>query len=1243
MLTLRGTFVSNAFDSELRMAVAEGLLSREEAEALREEALRLGRDPLELLVERGRLSEDTLVSLRKESQEQTRSTQKPSDDTVTVQRPSRELPVLQAADFPVPGWERYQFMRLLGQGGMGRVFLAHDPRLRRDVALKFLRDDDPDAARRFVFEARAQARVVHERVCQVYEVGEVQGKPFIAMQYIDGQPLNQLAGQLTPEQKAMVLRDAAEGVHAAHRVGLIHRDLKPSNIMVERTQDGGLKCYVMDFGLARDWKEGMTASGSVLGTPHYMAPEQARGEVTRLDRRADVYSLGATLYHLLTGSYPVHGSNHLEVLSNIPTVEPRPLRALDKDIPADLEAIVLKCLEKERSVRYDSARALAEDLDRFLNGEPVHARPAGLWYRLRKKVRRHRAAVTLGAVALTVMALALGQTLLARREAAQSAHWATRITTHEKNIDSLTARSHLAPRHDTRQDRKLIQGWMSELESWKLQAPESVQGRIHYALGKGFLACGEEAKALEQLKAAWAQDYRGPEVVYALALVLRRLYQEQLLEEERQSLRLEADKDLPPQQRRAFEQDADEARRKQREQRKQALAREYREPALAYLRQLQGAPEVPSGYVAALLSFYESHYADALMHLDGLHDAPPGFHEALRLRGDIFLELATRHWNQGRYEEARAAFNASRRAYQDAADIGRSDPSLHYAMAQLDRAMVEMELSSHGVDLEALYARGLQAVSRTLEAAPDHYEARLLEAEFHRRLAMHRDNLGSGEQEPLLHKALVAARAAIALEPGRPEARLELGSIFWQWARSEFVSGKNPVAQLQQALDTIQELAPEKRNHDVHLLLGRIHKTWADHENRTSKGNSLPHVDQAIQSFHKAIELDASQITARIALASAYLTRITNAKCLDPQGDLERALETLEKARTLNPRYVQLYLYEGLVHTNLGDRLRQRGGDPRPEYRKAFSLYQQGLAINGDMPYLGYNAGLVLTDLAREEWERGGNPFPTLEEAEKILERTVTLSPQNFAARSNFGYMQILRTEYLGLRGDEPGPSTLAAERTLREAARLAPPGIHTSWANLGRLHAAQAAFELDHGRAPDKSLKRASDALGQVINPNDYDGYYVLQLAKVLELQARWKARRGQAREEDFQQAEKTFHQALEAQPGNQEFQLALGRFYWEWATWRQGRGQDSGPQLNQGLTLADKLRKERPGWRDAQVLRALFLLQEKDSASPEQRQRLRQVGEELHRTLEGNPNLERQWRRQLQSVRQYVPGLRP
>ncbi|MBC7978003.1 MAG: serine/threonine protein kinase, partial [Myxococcales bacterium] len=376
--------MSESHGVELRIAVAGGILSRADADALGDEARRRQQSPLVLLVERGLLSEQSFESFRAQALDVVALR---DDGALTVTgEPGAEPRGPDDLAFPVPGWDRYQPGRFLGRGGMGLVFLAHDPRLRRDVAIKFVRGDDPAHVQRLISEARAQALVSHARVCKVHEVGEVEGKVYIAMQYISGASLGAMAHELTVEQKVRLIRDAAEGLHEAHRATVIHRDIKPSNIMVERSSDGELRSYVMDFGLARSTKDdAATLSGTVLGTPRYMSPEQARGHTSTLDRRTDVYSLGATLYHLVTGQPPVAGEAVLQVLDNLRTAEPTAPRTLNPDIPVDLEAILLKCLERDRSERYDSARALAEDLGRFLDGDPVHARAAGAWYRLRKR------------------------------------------------------------------------------------------------------------------------------------------------------------------------------------------------------------------------------------------------------------------------------------------------------------------------------------------------------------------------------------------------------------------------------------------------------------------------------------------------------------------------------------------------------------------------------------------------------------------------------------------------------------------------------------------------------------------------------------------------------------------------------------------------------------------------------------------------------------------------------------------
>ena len=309
---------------------------------------------------------------------------------------------------PPDGGERYAIGPLLGRGGMARVYRAIDRQLDRPVALKFLDRGDPALLERFQREARTQAKIRHDHVLEVYETGELSGRPYIAMRFVDGPTLGQLGG-LPLEQKLRLFADIAEGLHAAHRAGLLHRDVKPSNILVESREEGeteALKPYVADFGIASQLDPEATLSGVLAGTPLYMAPERIRGEAS-IDRRSDVYSLGVTMYRLLTGEVPFTDASPVLFLKEVLETPPRPPRELVPGLPPDVEAIVLKCLAKDPAQRYASARAVAEDLRRFLNGEVVEAHAASLAHRLSKLALRHRRLLPAAAVALGLLLVAL--------------------------------------------------------------------------------------------------------------------------------------------------------------------------------------------------------------------------------------------------------------------------------------------------------------------------------------------------------------------------------------------------------------------------------------------------------------------------------------------------------------------------------------------------------------------------------------------------------------------------------------------------------------------------------------------------------------------------------------------------------------------------------------------------------------------------------------------------------------------
>jgi serine/threonine protein kinase len=334
---------------------------------------------------------------------------------------------------------RFQIERLLGQGGYGLVLLALDPQLKRHVALKIPRSGallTEELQQRFVREAEAAAALNHAHIVPVYEVGRAGPICFIASAYCDGESLADRltrCGRMEPDKAAALTSTLADAVQHAHNRGVLHRDLKPANILLTSdsssdSQDASSAAeptwpMITDFGLARmvDDDQRITATGSILGTPAYMAPEQAAGDNSSAGGSADIYSLGAILYELLTGKRPFQKASLLETLDAVRHDDPIPIRRLHQTVPRDLEAIALKCLEKQPTDRYATCSELGADLERFLHAEPVQARrPTGLeraarWCRRKPLQAALLATLFLGLASIaTVSSVAYRRVSLAR-------------------------------------------------------------------------------------------------------------------------------------------------------------------------------------------------------------------------------------------------------------------------------------------------------------------------------------------------------------------------------------------------------------------------------------------------------------------------------------------------------------------------------------------------------------------------------------------------------------------------------------------------------------------------------------------------------------------------------------------------------------------------------------------------------------------------------------------------------------
>lgn len=954
---------------------------------------------------------------------------------------------------------RYEDLQLIGKGGMGRVFRGRDPRLGRSVAIKLLRSDHPEATRRFLHEARAQARVQHDNVCRVYEAGEADGEPYIAMEFIDGQELDSARAAMSLEQKVKVIREVAAALHEAHRLGLIHRDIKPGNIIVATTESGALKPYVVDFGLAHDLAlEGQSENkGGIDGTPSYMSPEQAVG--APLDRRSDVYSLGSTLFDLIAGRPPYVGVNIVDILTQVTKEIPPALSSVRPGVPKDLETVVMTCLQKDPSQRYDSARALGEDLQRFLDGDPIQSRRTSIRYVLWAKAKKNKALVSVAGAGLSVALVLGGMWVKAARQASEQARLGRELGEDVKYVELFLRSAYGFPAHDIERETKVVRTRFADIQRRMSDSGRAGQGPGQYALGRGHWALHEYEAAQRHLEQALAAGYNRPEVHVALGLTLGQRYQKALAD----------------------------ARRIEDKSTREAVVRRaettYREPALRHLRESGGTEVESQAYIEGLVALYEKRYADAASKASAAWSDAPWLYEAKALEGDARFAAGVAAKDSGRKEEARAQLNLAISAFNAATAMATSDASIHESLAEAWLQILDLDVwdgRPYRESLEPLVAACDAAITSNPRSANAHSKkarAYFLVSEVQRR---------SG-QDPssILDMSIQSSLAARKLDPQDAIALDSIGNCYIGIAQYAIKKGQDPLPVLKQALTAIDEAVRIQPNF-----------AWAWND----AGNAMLYQAMYEADFgmdvRSTVEIGVQRLLRAAKEDPTYIGAYTNAMNIlavretydlahgrDPRLDVKLALERAAHAARLDPKWLPLLNNRGWNELAEAQYLDATQADPAAVLDRTEASFAASLDINKDEADTHFGMGSAKYTRALSLIRKGEDPQKILSEARGELTRATEIDAQEPAIR--VALSRLLMTMARRAAPRDPALTLLIdeASKVLTEGLRVNPrhAALHTAKAELHILIAegartAKADSEIAQG------LQEAEKALA--INP---------------------------------------------------------------------------------------------------------------------------------------------------------------
>ncbi|MBI3272164.1 MAG: protein kinase [Planctomycetes bacterium] len=1028
--------------------------------------------------------------------------------------PAPPAPPARAGGVP---FGRYHLLRRLGEGGMGVVWEAWDTELRRVVALKQIKAGElagANAIERFLREARIAARLRHPNILSVHDVGSIDGRHYLTMEYVEGRTFDDFLqaardlkrsgtreGREDLRRAVDILAAAAEAVGYAHEAGVVHRDLKPSNVLLD-AQD---RPWVMDFGLAKEAfgpgssspvTHKLTATGTAVGTPAYMSPEQAGGDAERVGPASDVWGLAAILYELLTGRPPFLGNDIVTILVAVRQDDPVSPRQLSLGVPMELEAVCLRGLEKAPERRYPNATAFARELRRWLHGDPVEARVPGLARRVGRRVLRHGKLAAAVATALTLGCALVGVVVAGRGkrelEIAERLARAARLRTVGRAAEA----------RDLYRDALVLDPERVEAREGAAWADAQLAEQAERARAEQARALAAEAAARE----ATAKATRVNDVLArwgSLGAVLRELEA------------LQHDSTLQPEQRLAradqlwprFEEfqrgtPADAASQSA----MLALAGWARrlagrdEEGIACMRKAAALePDLPYGPLLEALGCFGRFLAlspipDIALGPGGVEFGPlaaePEEARAFRLRMEELLEQAGRRGagGEGMLRDLRQAL-AAMRGFQ----AGRYAEAEAGLCAAIDAAALECfrtELLFGRARMRFLLKRfddATRDAERIAEVRPRDAETWYCLGDLQLGAAV--DALARGtDPTPAFERSAAGYERAIALSPDFAKAHHNLAIVHQKLGELATAHGRDPVAFYQRAAADYAEA----------LRLG----------------------------VHRASALGNRGYLFRV------IAEAREARGEDGRPDCERAIADLNEAVGLSPGLSGARLNRGLAWRILGESRASRGGDARQAYRVALADFDVTLRETPGDADAWSNRGASHYRLSELAGRSGEDQVPELRLSIADFDEACKLAPGHLGARNNRGLLRRVLGDALAARGEDPRESYRQSLADLDEAVRLQP-DLAMAWSNRATTWHSLADAERARGVDPRPSLQRAIEDFAAAIRANPRDALPYNNRGNARRTFAELEAAAGRDGGNELRQALEDYRAALELNPG--------------------------------------------------------------------------------------------------------------